>query len=429
MTYKILRRRFMQFDLYLLLSIFLIVVLVVVLYIYFKLKEQLYQEQTKYQQLHQELAALTQEKSDLELRYAVLNTRYEDEIRSSKEKLETLQNAKNELSREFSNLSNKIYEEKTKQFSVTSKEQLELLLKPFREQISNFSKESREQFESELKDRHLLKDELMRLKQMNEQLASEALNLTNALKGENKTQGNWGEIVLENILEQSGLREGVEYELQATLKSDEGKIYRPDVVIHMPQNRDIIIDSKVSLTAYERFVNEEDPQEKTKALKEHIASISSHIKGLSEKRYEKLEGVNTLDFVLLFMPIEGAFLLALEQDGEFFKRAYESNILVVSPSTLLVTLRTIEHIWRTQRQEEHAKKIATEAEAMYDKLVGFVEEMQNIATHIQRTQDAYDKAMNRLSTGRGNVIKRAQNMKALGLKPKKKLPIESESDL
>ena len=429
MTYKILRRRFMQFDLYLLLSIFLIVVLVVVLYIYFKLKEQLYQEQTKYQQLHQELAALTQEKSDLELRYAVLNTRYEDEIRSSKEKLETLQNAKNELSREFSNLSNKIYEEKTKQFSVTSKEQLELLLKPFREQISNFSKESREQFESELKDRHLLKDELMRLKQMNEQLASEALNLTNALKGENKTQGNWGEIVLENILEQSGLREGVEYELQATLKSDEGKTYRPDVVIHMPQNRDIIIDSKVSLTAYERFVNEEDPQEKTRALKEHIASISSHIKGLSEKRYEKLEGVNTLDFVLLFMPIEGAFLLALEQDGEFFKRAYESNILVVSPSTLLVTLRTIEHIWRTQRQEEHAKKIATEAEAMYDKLVGFVEEMQNIATHIQRTQDAYDKAMNRLSTGRGNVIKRAENMKALGLKPKKKLPIESESDL
>lgn len=419
----------MQFDLYLLLSIFLIVVLMVVLYIYFKLKEQLDKEQTKHQQLHQELAAITQEKSDLELRYAVLNTRYEDEIRSSKEKLETLQNAKNELSREFSNLSNKIYEEKTKQFSVTSKEQLELLLKPFREQISNFSKESREQFESELKDRHLLKDELMRLKQMNEQLASEALNLTNALKGENKTQGNWGEIVLENILEQSGLREGVEYELQATLKSDEGKTYRPDVVIHMPQNRDIIIDSKVSLTAYERFVNEEDPQEKTRALKEHIASISAHIKGLSEKRYEKLEGINTLDFVLLFMPIEGAFLLALEQDGEFFKRAYESNILVVSPSTLLVTLRTIEHIWRTQRQEEHAKKIATEAEAMYDKLVGFVEEMQNIATHIQRTQDAYDKAMNRLSTGRGNVIKRAQNMKALGLKPKKKLPIESESDV
>ncbi len=416
----------MQFDLYLLLAVFLFFCFLIMLYLYLKQKKQFHEEQMKNEKLQQELANISKEKNDLELRYAVLNTRYEDEIRSSKEKLEVLQNAKNELSREFSNLSNKIYEEKSKQFSVSSKEQLELLLKPFREQISNFSKEAREQFESELKDRHLLKDELMRLKQMNEQLASEALNLTNALKGENKTQGNWGEIVLENILEQSGLREGVEYELQATLKNDEGKTYRPDVVIHMPQNRDIIIDSKVSLIAYERFVNEEDPQEKAKALKEHIASISTHIKSLSAKRYEKLDGVNTLDFVLLFMPIEGAFLLALEQDGEFFKRAYESNILVVSPSTLLVTLRTIEHIWRTQRQEEHAKKIAAEAEAMYDKLVGFVEEMKSIGSYIQKTQDSYDKAMNRLSTGRGNVIKRAQNMKALGLKPKKSLPIESE---
>jgi DNA recombination protein RmuC len=263
---------------------------------------------------------------------------------------------------------------------------------------------------------------------MNKQLAEEALNLTNALKGENKTQGNWGEIVLENILEQSGLRAGVEYELQATLKSENGKSYRPDVIIHMPQNRDIIVDSKVSLVAYERFVNENDPVKKTQALKEHISSISSHIKGLSDKKYEKLEGVNTLDFVLLFMPIEGAFLLALEQDGEFFKRAYESNILVVSPSTLLVTLRTIEHIWRTQRQEEHAKKIADEAEAMYDKLVLFVEEMKNIGIYVQKTQDSYDKAMNRLSRGRGNVIKRAENMKKLGLKPKKVLPINSQEE-
>ena len=418
----------MQLDIYLILSIVMFLLSLIFLVLYLKERDRVKAANKKIEELHEELSTLLQDKNELELRFAVLNTRYEDEIKASHEKLETLQNAKNELSREFSNLSNRIFEEKSKQFSSASKEQLELLLKPFREQISSFSKEAREQFETELKDRHLLKDELLRLKKMNEQLANEALNLTNALKGENKTQGNWGEIVLENILEQSGLREGVEYELQATLKSDEGKTYRPDVIIHMPQNRDIIVDSKVSLTAYERFVNEEDPQEKAKALKEHIASISAHIKGLSQKRYEKLEGVNTLDFVLLFMPIEGAFLLALEQDGEFFKRAYESNILVVSPSTLLVTLRTIEHIWRTQRQEEHAKKIAQEAEAMYDKLVGFVEEMQNIGNHIQKSQDAYEKAMNRLSTGRGNVIKRAQNMKALGLKPKKELPLMSEDD-
>ncbi|EDZ62809.1 DNA recombination protein RmuC [Sulfurimonas gotlandica GD1] len=313
-----------------------------------------------------------QEKNNLRLSYAVLSSSYEHEIRSSKEKLEIMQNAKEELSKEFKLLANQIFEDKSKKFNHTHKEQFEMLLRPFREQITNFSTQSREQFSYEAKERHLLKDELVRLKEMNAQLSQEALNLTNALKGENKTQGNWGEIVLERILEESGLREGMEYKTQATLKSGDGKIYRPDVIIHMPQDRDIIIDSKVSLVAYERFMSQENPDAKALALKEHISSIAGHIKDLSSKEYERLEGVNTLDFVLLFMPIEGAFLLALEADGEFFKRAYDSNILVVSPSTLLVTLRTIEHIWRTQRQEEHAKKIANEAEAMYDKLVLFV---------------------------------------------------------
>ena len=398
------------------------------LYLYIKEKnekENVYINAEELQSAHAVLSStyeqLQQDYNALEIEYAVLNARYTDEIKASSEKLAVLQNAKDELSNEFKLLANKIFEDKSKQFSTSNKEQLELLLKPFREQIASFSKEAREQFEVELKDRHLLKNELGRLKQMNETLANEALNLTNALKNENKTQGNWGELVLEKILEQSGLRSGVEYELQATFKSEEGKTYRPDVIIHMPQNRDIIVDSKVSLTAYERFVNAQEPKHKATALKEHLLSISSHIKELSTKNYEKLEGVNTLDFVLLFMPIEGAFLLALEQDGEFFKNAYENNILVVSPSTLLVTLRTVEHIWRTQRQEEHAQKIAQEAEAMYDKLVLFVEEMKNIGSHLQKTQDSYDKAMNRLSSGRGNVIKRAQNMKALGLKPKKEL--------
>jgi len=422
-------------NIYLAMIAFLALSFLTVLYFYIREKNLSETLHVKGEELQETNVALNgsyeQLKEDynaLEIEYAVLNARYTDEMKASSEKLAVLQNAKDELSLEFKLLANKIFEDKSKQFSTLNKEQLELLLKPFREQITNFSKEARNQFEVELKDRHLLKDELKRLKMMNETLAQEALNLTNALKGENKTQGNWGELVLENILEQSGLREGVEYELQATLKSNEGKTYRPDVIIHMPQNRDIIVDSKVSLTAYERFVNAEDTQEKAKALKEHIASISSHIKELSAKNYEKLEGVNTLDFVLLFMPIEGAFLLALEQDGEFFKRAYENSILVVSPSTLLVTLRTIEHIWRTQRQEEHAKKIAAEAEAMYDKLVLFVEEMKHIGSYLQKTQDSYDKAMNRLSTGRGNVIKRAQNMKVLGLKPKKELPLKSEDD-
>ena len=365
---------------------------------------------------------------NIELQYAVLQSRYETEVAASQEKLQILKEAKESLSQEFSLLANKIFEDKSKQFSSANKEQLELMLQPFREQITNFSKETKEQFISHSKETYLLKDELQRLQQMNAQLSQDALNLTKALKGENKTQGNWGELVLENILEQSGLRKGVEYELQATLKSQEGRNYRPDVIIHMPEQRDIIIDSKVSLVAYERFMSSEDESDKRHALKAHIKSIQGHIKELSAKSYEHLEGVNSLDFVLLFMPIEGAFLLALEEDGEFFKDAYEQNILVVSPSTLLVTLRTIEHIWRTERQEEHALKIASEAEAMYDKLVGFVEELKKVGTHLEKAQSAYETSMNRLKSGRGNVIKRAENIVKLGIKPKKSLLLTSEED-
>ena len=402
----------MTFDLYLLTTIVGFLFFLITLYLFLKQNSSLKETEEKL--------------NDMQLEYAILKTKYEEEQKSSSEKLKVLQDAKEELSNEFKVLSNKIFEDKSKQFSSLNKDQLELLLKPFREQIHTFSKEAKEQFTSQSKDTILLKSELLRLKQMNEQLSQDAVNLTNALKGENKTQGNWGEMVLQNILEQSGLRSGVEYTLQATLKSQEGKTYRPDVVIHMPQERDIIIDSKVSLVAYERFINTDDSEEKHRALKEHIASISNHIKELSAKQYEKLEGVNTLDFVLLFMPIEGAFLLALEKDGEFFKQAYENNILVVSPSTLLVTLRTIEHIWRTQRQEEHALKIANEAEAMYDKLVLFVDEMKRVGTHLQKAQESYDTSMSRLSSGRGNVIKRVENIVKLGIKPKKALSIVSE---
>ena len=418
----------MFMDTFLLVSGFLGLLLLILFFIYLQEKDRVRVALLSNESLSEECETLKDTKSDLELSLAVLNTRYEEEVKASSEKLKILQDAKEELSREFKLLSNQIFQEKSKQFNDSSKEQLESLLKPFREQIANFSKESREQFTTELKDRHLLKDELLRLKQMNDHLAQEAINLTKALKGENKTQGNWGEIVLESILEQSGLREGVEYELQATLKSSENKSYRPDVIIHLPQERDIIIDSKVSLVAYERFVNAEDETLKTQALKEHIGSISTHIKELSQKKYEKLEGVNSLDFTLLFMPIEGAFLLALEQDGEFFKHAYESNILVVSPSTLLVTLRTIEHIWRTQRQEEHAKKIADEAEGMLNKLVLFVEEMNKIGKLLQSTQSSYDTAMKRLSSGNGNVIKRAENVQKLGVKLTKQLALKSQDE-
>ena len=418
----------MQLDLYLIVAIAAFILFLIMLFLYLKQGDVSAVYLRQVEELEGTLKENEEINQSLTLKYAVLNTRYEEEIKASSEKLLVLQDAKNELSREFKLLSNQIFEDKAKQFRATSKEQLELMLKPFREQIHTFAKESREQFNIESKDRHLLKDELLRLKEMNEQLSSDAINLTNALKGENKTQGNWGEIVLERILEESGLRKDIEYETQATLKSEEGRSYRPDVIIHMPDKRDIIVDSKVSLVAYERFMSSDDETLKKQALAEHLTSIKNHIKELSTKEYERLEGVNTLDYVLLFMPIEGSFLLALSADGEFFKNAYDNNILVVSPSTLMVTLKTIEHIWRTQRQEDNAKKIAKEAEAMYDKLVGFVEDMKSIGAQIQKTSETYDKAMNKLSSGRGNVIKRAQNMKAMGLKPKKELPLKSEDD-
>ena len=424
-----MRGFYLQLDLNLIIAIVGLLSAVVLLFLYLKQKDISKEQFFQNEEFRIYIEKILEEKNELKLHHAILNTRYESEIQSSAEKLNAMQNAKDELSKEFKILANQIFEDKSKQFNHVHKEQFEMLLKPFREQISNFSTQSKEQFNYETRERHLLKNELLRLKEMNQQLSSDAVNLTKALKGENKTQGNWGEIVLERILEQSGLRKGIEYETQSTLKNDEGKVYRPDVVIKMPQERDIIIDSKVSLNAYERFISAENETLKSLALKEHLASIASHVRELSAKKYERLGGINTLDYVLLFMPIEGAFMLALSEDGEFFKKAYENNILVVSPSTLLVTLRTIEHIWRTQKQQDHAKKIADEAEAMYEKLVGFVDEMQNIGSFLQKAQGAHENAMKRLSTGRGNIIKRAQNMKELGLKPKTELRLLSEDDV
>ncbi|MDD5053504.1 MAG: DNA recombination protein RmuC [Sulfuricurvum sp.] len=358
----------------------------------------------------------------LERDYAVLHTRHEESARGFEEKIRLLDEAKAQMKVQFEQLAAQIFEQKSKTFDEAHTKGLDLLLKPFREQIAQFASQSKEQFIHDAKERQSIKDEILRLKTLNERLSQDAINLTQALKGENKTQGNWGEIVLERILEESGLREGHEYDIQSTLSDEEGKKFRPDVIVHLPQNKDIIIDSKVSLVAYDAFIRAENDEERSHALKQHLLSIHSHIKGLSGKRYEQLSGVRTLDFVLLFMPIEGAFLLALEQDNTFFKTAYEQNIVVVSPSTLLVTLRTIEHIWRSEYQERNAKAIAESAEALYEKLVAFVEDMEKIGEQIGRTQKSYEGAMNKLSTGKGNLIRRVESMRKLGLKPKKMLP-------
>lgn len=384
--------------------------------------------QAKADELGRKCETLLHEKSGLERDLAVQHTLFEESKRNAEEKIQLLDEAKEALRSQFENLANQIFEKKSKSFDELQQKNLGMLLQPFREQITQFSKQTEERFVKESSDRAVLHKEISLLKTLNERIGEDALNLTKALKGENKLQGNWGEIVLERILEQSGLREGSEYETQGTFKDENGRILRPDVIVHLPQEKDIIIDSKVSLVAYEAFMTAEDPADKERALKQHLQSIQMHIKGLSEKRYENLPGVRTLDFVLLFMPIEGAFLLALEQDNSFFKTAYEHNIMVVGPSTLLVTLRTIEHIWRTERQEQNAQEIVRQAENLLDKFAAFAEDMNKIGVNIERTQNAYDDAMNKLSTGKGNLIRRAENMKKLGLKPKKELPLVSDED-
>lgn len=350
-----------------------------------------------------------------------LQVRLEEEQRQNSEKLALLKGAEEDMKLQFSKLANDIFEQRSKVHAEQNRLQLDTILKPFKEQVNAFGKKIEDNYITETKERHLLKDQIIQLRSLNERLSDDANNLTKALKGENKTQGNWGELILERILESSGLREGHEYETQGSYKDEQGKMYRPDVLIHLPDEKDIVIDSKVSLVAYDHYMKAEEENEKANALKQHVASIRAHIKGLSDKKYENLVGVKSLDFVLLFMPIEGAYMLALENDANFFQEAIKENIMVVGPSTLLVTLRTIEYIWRNERQEQNAQEIAQKGADLYDKFVGFVEDMEKIGGQISKTQESYDSAMNKLSTGKGNLIKRTEDMKKLGIKTKKKI--------
>jgi DNA recombination protein RmuC len=350
-----------------------------------------------------------------------LQVRLEEERRQNGEKLALLKGAEEEMKLQFSKLANEIFEQRSQVHAEQNRLQLDTILKPFKEQVSAFGKKIEENYITETKERHLLKDQIIQLRSLNERLSDDANNLTKALKGENKTQGNWGELILERILESSGLREGHEYDTQGSYKDGTGKLYRPDVVVHLPDNKDIVIDSKVSLVAYEHYIKAEDEETKNSAKKQHVSSIRAHIKGLSEKRYEELVGVKSLDFILLFMPIEGAYMLALENDADFFQEAIRQNIMVVGPSTLLVTLRTIEYIWRNERQEQNAQEIAQKAADLYDKFVAFVEDMQKIGAQLNKTQESYDAAMNKLQSGRGNLRRRTEEMKKLGIKTQKKI--------
>jgi len=351
-----------------------------------------------------------------------LETTLTEQQQQAEEKLTLLKEAKESLHDGFKNLANEIFESKQKEFKVQSKEQLSGVLDPLHERIKSFEKRVEQTYSDEAKERFSLVKEVKNLQELNSRIAQDAVNLTNALKGENKTQGIWGEMVLEKVLENSGLVKGREYEIQLSLKQDDGKRYQPDAIVRLPEGKDVVVDSKVSLTAYERYCSAEDDVEREAALKAHTQSIRSHIKKLASKDYQNLEEIRTLDYVLLFVPIESAFSVATQEDTALYTDALSRHIAIVTPSTLLATLRTIQNMWRIEQQNKNAEEIADRAGKLYDKFVSFVADLELIGSRLESTQGAYQDAYNKLASGRGNLVKRAEDMKALGAKVSKSLP-------
>ncbi len=323
---------------------------------------------------------------------------------------------------EFENLANKILEKNSKKFTRQNKEKMDQLLKPLGEKMEAFKKTVKETYEKETRENTSLKEQIKQMAKLNKKMTKDANNLTKALKGESKTQGSWGEVILQRILERSGLTKGREYELEEHHTLDNGSRVRPDVVVCLPDEKRIIIDSKVSLTAYERFVSATEENSRQEVLKQHILSLRNHVKKLGAKNYQQLYGGNSPDFVLLFVPIESAFGLALQNDNSLYYDAFNKNIVIVSPSTLLATLGTIDSFWKEEYQSKNAQEIAYRGGMLYDKFVNFAESMQNIGQRIRQTQDSYDEAMGRLSTGQGNVIRQVEKLRELGAKSSKKIP-------
>lgn len=323
---------------------------------------------------------------------------------------------------EFKNLANEILEEKTKKFTEQNKSNLSGILGPLKEKITDFEKKVDQSNKESIDRNAALRQQINGLKELNLKMTADAENLTKALKGESKTMGNWGEFVLESILEKSGLVKGREYEIQESVRSEEGSQMRPDIVVKLPEKKHIIIDSKVSLVDYEKYVNTENKEKEKYYLKRHIDSLKRHIKSLSAKNYQNLYDIAGLDFVLLFMPVEPAFSLAVQAEENLFMDAYEMNIVIVSPTTLIATLRTIASIWRQEYQNRNAQEIARQGGALYDKFVGFLNDLVEIGKKLDDTQKAYKASMNKLSDGKGNLIKKAQDIKELGASTRKNLP-------
>ena len=393
-----------------------------------RLTEQLYASEQNFQKLVNEHDALTLlqnqltiKKQELSTEITKLTTTLELERIQTKDKLEFKEKSQKELSNQFKILANEILEEKSKKFTDQNKINLDQLLEPLKTKISEFQGKVQEVYIQEGKDRSALSEQVKQLMALNNQLSDDAHNLTQALKGQSKAQGNWGELILERVLEASGLRKNHEYNVQVSHTREDGTRVQPDVVINLPENRHLIIDAKVSLTAYEIHTNSDSDSKRNSAIKNHLESVRSHIKELSEKNYQQLYGLQSFDFVLMFIPVEPAFMLAISHDNNLWLDSWKKNVLLVSPSTLLFVVRTVAHLWKQEQQNRNAQEIASRGAELYNKLAGFVDDLNMLGKRLQQAQISYDEAYSKFSKGKGNVIRQAEMLKQLGVKPTKPL--------
>jgi DNA recombination protein RmuC len=363
---------------------------------------------------------------ELKLELQTWKTKYElTQANSDQSKAESSQLQKN-LSLQFENLAQKIFDEKSTKMTTQNSQQLESLLKPLRDKLQDFEKKVEDTYVNEQKDRSHLKGEISKLLELNQTMSKEAQNLTMALKGENKTQGNWGELILENILERSGLRKGEEFFTQETLRDIDGKMLRPDVIVKLPDGKHLIVDSKMTLMAYEAAVSASTEAEKEKFSNAHVDSLKRHIIDLSNHKYHLAEKIISPDFVMLFMPLEPAFAMAFKLKPELFEQAWDKNVAIVSPTTLLTTLRTVASLWKQERQQMNALEIAKRGGELYDKFAGIVKDLETVGTRLNSAKEAHDDVMKKISSGRGNLISQVEKLKELGAKTEKSLPATLE---
>lgn len=342
-------------------------------------------------------------------------TRLEMDRQHAEEKQQQLRESEQRLSGQFENLANRIFASSHQRLDEQNRQSLNGLLTPLREQLDGFRRQVQDSFGQEARERHTLTSEIRNLQQLNAQMSQEAMNLTRALKGNNKTQGNWGEIVLARVLEASGLREGYEYETQVSMQSEDRRRMQPDVIVHLPHDKDVVIDAKMTLVAYERYFNAEDEQVREQALSEHISALRNHIRTLSAKDYQQLAGIRSLDYVLMFIPLEPAFLLAIDRQPEIISEALKQNIMLVSPTTLLVALRTVANLWRYEHQNRNAQQIADRAQKLYNKMRLFVDDMLAVGQGLDKAQEKYREAMKKLSAGGGNMLSQIEKFRTLGV--------------